>query len=76
MEAIDISGVRSLIIDGLGSSTEGAYLESIKSIQKHISVDPHTVVFCLSDTYSSDVSSLLPTPVCRLSREESLINKK
>ncbi|KAL4576779.1 hypothetical protein LXL04_012878 [Taraxacum kok-saghyz] len=69
MNAIDISGVCSLIIDGLESSTDGDYIESIKSIQKHISVDSHTVVFCLNDTCLPDVSSLLPTPVCRLSRD-------
>ncbi|KAK1409669.1 hypothetical protein QVD17_36198 [Tagetes erecta] len=69
MKAVDISGVCSLIIDGLESSSEDAYLDSIKSIQQHISVDPHTVVFCsgLSDACLTAVSSLLPTPTCRLS---------
>ncbi|KAD2093505.1 hypothetical protein R6Q59_008751 [Mikania micrantha] len=68
MKAVDISGVCSLIIDGLESSSGDAYLDSIKSIQQHISVDPHTVVFyggtnaCLAAA-----SSLLPTPMCRLS---------
>ncbi|KAI3721825.1 hypothetical protein L2E82_32844 [Cichorium intybus] len=78
MKAIDISGVCSLIIDGVESSCDGAYIDSIKSIQQHISVDPHTVVFCsgLSDTCVPDVSSLLPTPMCRLSREESPFDKK
>ncbi|KAI7753055.1 hypothetical protein M8C21_016810 [Ambrosia artemisiifolia] len=69
MDAVDISGVHSLIIDGLECSSGDAYIDSIKSIQKHISVDPHTVVFCsgLTDAYLPAVSSLLPTPMCRLS---------
>ncbi|KAF5770606.1 putative RNA helicase [Helianthus annuus] len=71
MKAVDISGVCSLIIDGLESSCGDAYLDSIKSIQQHISVDPHTVVFCsgLTDTYLASVSSLLQKPTCRLSVE-------
>lgn len=77
MEAIDISGVCSLIVDGLESSSGDAYLDSIKSIRQCISVDPHTVVFCsdLSNAYLPAVSSLLPTPVCRLSREDFFVNK-
>ncbi|KAI3793511.1 hypothetical protein L1987_36130 [Smallanthus sonchifolius] len=69
MKAVDISGVCSLIIDGLESSSGDAYLDSIKSIQQHISVDPHTVVFCsgLTNASLAAVSSLLPTPMCRLS---------
>nr|XP_043631566.1 uncharacterized protein LOC122603019 [Erigeron canadensis]XP_043631567.1 uncharacterized protein LOC122603019 [Erigeron canadensis] len=69
MEAIDISGVRSLIIDELDPSTGDAYLDSIKSIRKLISVDPHTVLFTsgLIDTYLSAISSLLPSPMCKLS---------
>ncbi|KAK9078722.1 hypothetical protein SSX86_002779 [Deinandra increscens subsp. villosa] len=77
MEAIDISSVCSLIINGLEFSSGETYLDSIKSIQQHISVDPHTVVFCsgLTDEYLPAVSSLLPTPVCRLSRDELYVNK-
>ncbi|KAJ9540193.1 LOW QUALITY PROTEIN: hypothetical protein OSB04_026699, partial [Centaurea solstitialis] len=77
MEAIDISGVCSLIVDGLESSCGDAYFDSIKSIRRHISVNPHTVVFCndLSDARLPAVSSLLLTPVCRLSREDSFVNK-
>ncbi|KAJ0771261.1 putative RNA helicase [Helianthus annuus] len=77
MDAVDISGVRSLIIDGLECSSGDAYIDSIKSIQQHISVDPHTVVFCsgLTDAYLPAVSSLLPTPMCRLSRDRIIVNK-
>ncbi|KAK9061319.1 hypothetical protein SSX86_018499 [Deinandra increscens subsp. villosa] len=69
MKAVDISGACSLIIDGLESSLGDAYLDSIKSIQQRISADAHTVVFCsgLTDAYLDAVSSLLPTPTCRLS---------
>ncbi|XP_076946797.1 uncharacterized protein LOC143618475 [Bidens hawaiensis] len=69
MNAVDISGVCSLVIDGLDSSSGDAYLDSIKSIQQHIYVDPHTVVFgsWLTDAHLAAVSSLLPNPTCRLS---------
>lgn len=72
MGAIDISGVCSLIIDGLESSSGDAYLDSIKSIQRHITVDPHTVVFCsgLTTAQLPAVSSLLPSPMCKLSQDE------
>lgn len=77
VKAVDVSGVFSLIIDGLDSSTEDAYLDSIKSIQQHISVDPHTVVFCsgLTNTRLPAVSSLLPTPMSKLSRDDFSDNK-
>ncbi|KAK1421206.1 hypothetical protein QVD17_23376 [Tagetes erecta] len=77
MEAVDISGVCSLIIDGLEFSSGDAYIDSIKSVQHHISVDPHTVVFCsgLTDAYLPAVSSLLPTPMCRLSQDKITFSK-
>ncbi|GKC16536.1 hypothetical protein Tco_1013318 [Tanacetum coccineum] len=77
MEAVDISGVCSLIVDGLEFSSGDAYLDSIKSIKRHISVDPHTVVFCsgLTDANSPTVSSLIPSPMCSLSREEVTVKK-
>ncbi|XP_076902165.1 uncharacterized protein LOC143556811 [Bidens hawaiensis] len=77
MDAIDISGVCSLIVDGLECSSGDAYVDSVISIQKYISVDPHTVVFCsgLTNACSPAVSSLLPAPMCRLSRDEIYVNK-
>ncbi|PWA64927.1 DNA/RNA helicase, DEAD/DEAH box type, N-terminal [Artemisia annua] len=77
MEAVDISGVCSLIVDGLDISSGDAYLDSIKSIKRHISVDPHTVVFCsgLTDPHSPAVSSVIPSPMCRLSRDEVTVKK-
>lgn len=77
MEAVDISGVCSLIVDGLELSSGDAYLDNIKSIKRHISVDPHTVVFCsgLTDAHSPAVSSLIPSPMCRLSRDEVIVKK-
>lgn len=60
------------IIDGLESSSGDAYLDSIKSIQRRITVDPHTVVFCsgLTTAQLPAVSILLPSPMCKLSQDE------
>lgn len=81
LEAVDISGVCSLIVDGLelDCPSGNAYLDSVRSIRQHISVDPHNVVFCSgldnASLPAAALSSLLPNPMYRLSREESFVNK-
>ncbi|XP_043707292.1 DEAD-box ATP-dependent RNA helicase 20 isoform X2 [Telopea speciosissima] len=72
-KAIDITGVSSLVVDGLEAFVEGEFLEKIKSIRQSISGDPQTVLFsnCFEHTSSSVVQDLLVGPINRLSLNKS-----
>ncbi|XP_057789398.1 uncharacterized protein LOC131006241 [Salvia miltiorrhiza] len=45
LNAVDISGVSLLVVDGLESPFSGAYFDAVKSIRQHISGSLRTVVF-------------------------------
>lgn len=77
LKAVDISGVSLLVVDGLESSYKGVHFDDIKSIRRHISGDPRTVVFNggLSCASIPIVQNLLPNPVCRLSLDDSVASR-
>ncbi|CAK9313380.1 unnamed protein product [Citrullus colocynthis] len=74
MQAIDISGVSLLVVDGLESLSRGGYLDMTRSIRKSISSKLHTIVFSDSFSYADVpvVQSLLGGPIQRLSLNTSV----
>ncbi|KAL0557186.1 hypothetical protein IC582_005704 [Cucumis melo] len=74
MQAIDISGVSLLVVDGLESLSKGGYLDMTQSIRKSISSKLHTIVFSdsFSRAYVPVIQSLLGGPVRRLSLNTSV----
>ncbi|GMI80562.1 hypothetical protein like AT2G28600 [Hibiscus trionum] len=77
LKAIDISGVSTLVIDGLESTSGGCYLDTIKSIKQAISGKPHTTVFFNSFSNASvpAVQNLLNGLVYRLSLNDSVASQ-
>ncbi|KAG6402212.1 hypothetical protein SASPL_139087 [Salvia splendens] len=54
LEAVDISGVSLLVVDGLESPSSGAYFDAVKAVRQHITGSLRTVVFSDCVNISSD----------------------
>ncbi|KAI6676596.1 hypothetical protein NL676_037392 [Syzygium grande] len=74
LKAIDISQTSLLVVDGVRTLSEGAYLDMIKSVRQFISGNPRTVVFndCLSCPCTATLQNLLNGPIERLSLNDSI----
>ncbi|ESW17512.1 hypothetical protein PHAVU_007G245100 [Phaseolus vulgaris] len=72
--AIDISGISMLVIDGLNGICNAGHTDTLKSIKKCISGNPHLVIFndCLSHESVPVVQYLLTGSICRLSLNNSI----
>eukprot|EP01018_Ginkgo_biloba_P015614 Gb_00735 [translate_table: standard] len=74
LEALDISSISLLVIDGLKTIVDGGFLDDLKSLRLQISGNPQTVV--LSDTYvgmcTTLAQHLLKSPIQRVSVDTSI----
>ncbi|XP_030545559.1 probable ATP-dependent RNA helicase ddx5 isoform X2 [Rhodamnia argentea] len=74
LKAIDISQTSLLVVDGVRTLSEGAYLDMIKSVRQFISGNPRTVVFndCPTCPCTATMQNLLNGPIERLSLDDSI----
>ncbi|XP_014510903.1 pre-mRNA-processing ATP-dependent RNA helicase prp5 [Vigna radiata var. radiata] len=74
VKAIDISGISMLVIDGLNAICNAGHTDTLKSIKKCISGNPHMVIFndCHSHLSIPVVQYLLTGSICRLSLNNSI----
>ncbi|KAF5195800.1 Dead-box atp-dependent rna helicase [Thalictrum thalictroides] len=77
VNAIDISELSFLVVDGLESFAKGGLLDQLKSIRKLILRASLTVVFCDSfgTLCTSAVQALLDRPITRLSLTDSVASQ-
>lgn len=77
MDAIDISGLSFLVIDGLDSFVKGGLLNQLKSIKQSILKASLTVVLCdnFGTGSTSAVQSLMDRPITRLSLTDSIASQ-
>lgn len=68
LNAIDVSGVFAMVVDGQEILSGGGYVDMIKSIRQSTPQSVHTMVFsdCLSSASVNMVQSVLTGPICRL----------
>ncbi|XP_039174188.1 probable ATP-dependent RNA helicase ddx5 isoform X2 [Eucalyptus grandis] len=74
LKAIDISQTSLLVVDGVKTLSEGAYLDVIKSVRQFISGNPRTVAFndCLDGPCTATLQNLMNGPIERLSLNDTI----
>ncbi|KAH9317645.1 hypothetical protein KI387_019414 [Taxus chinensis] len=75
LEALDLSSISFLVIDGLKNILEGDFAENLKALRFHMSGNPQKAV--LSNTYTGMSTALaqyiLKDPIHRVSSDSSII---